>query len=358
LTKHAPEIFQRPLDQIDISGLPQRGTPEFEQAVISHYAMQYAARGWNAFVTVDDEFVRVVAVPERGIAPKQYVLGLLQHGFLQDALPVLEALAGMLDDADIHYNLGICLSELGQIERSIAPLKRCIEIDPTYTNAYVGLGVSYTKLGKHGEAEQALRTALQQDPGNSFAKRNLAAVLARTGKLAEALPYFRQAASLAPDDPGAAFGLAQCLDDLGGDYRKEADKLYQDIARRFPNHPLAEAALQARSKVGQADLRAAVSGNVRMDAVFYMQGAMDAFANLTRQQLGEVTMEIALLGRSGLAINNPHKRYNLTSLPGDYSGLQLLAMMHVGLRMLDPGADTGTGLDREHEVALAMRGKK
>jgi hypothetical protein len=33
-TRQAPEIFQIPLDDLDQAGLPPRGTPEFEQAVI------------------------------------------------------------------------------------------------------------------------------------------------------------------------------------------------------------------------------------------------------------------------------------------------------------------------------------
>jgi hypothetical protein len=77
-TRQAPEIFQIPLDDLDPVGLPPRGTPEFEQAVVGRYALDYAARGWQAVVAVDDAFVRVVAVPERGVEPKAYVLGLLQ----------------------------------------------------------------------------------------------------------------------------------------------------------------------------------------------------------------------------------------------------------------------------------------
>ena len=85
-TKQAPEIFQRRIDELDLAGLPPRGTPGFDPALISRFALDYAARGWNALVTVDDEYVRVLAIPENSIEPKAYVLGLLQHRFLDDAL--------------------------------------------------------------------------------------------------------------------------------------------------------------------------------------------------------------------------------------------------------------------------------
>jgi tetratricopeptide (TPR) repeat protein len=300
----------------------------------------------------------VVAVPENGIEPKQYVLGLLRHRFLDDALPILEALYGMVDDADIAYNYGICLSELGRIEDSVLPLQRCVELDHEYTNAYVGLGVAFSRLNRNEDAERALREALHQEPGNAHAKRNLAAVLGRAGKHTEALPLFRQVASLAPNDPGALLGLAECLDALGCDHRKECTKIYKDIARRFSNHPTAEIAKKALTRIANEQLHDPVDGKIRMDAVFYMQGAMDEFAKKSRQEVGRIVMEIALLGQSGLQINKPEIRYSLKNLPGDFSGLQLVSIMHAGIRLLDPKADTGTGLDREYEAALAMRGKQ
>jgi tetratricopeptide (TPR) repeat protein len=356
----APEIIQVPVAELDPSRLPadarQPGTDAFEKAVLTHFAIKYAERGWNAAVTVDGEFVRVVAVPEEGVEPKDYVLGLLQHGFLDDALPMLEALDGMLDDADIAYNHGICLSELGRVEQAVAPLQRCLALDPTYTNAAVGLGVAFARLNRDEEAEQALRKALAQDPGSVFALRNLAAVLGRRGKLAEALPLFRKAMAGAPGEPEVRFALAQCLEQLGGDHRPEAKALYKQIIEKFPQHPVSDAAIAGANRMADVDLHEAVAGKPRMDAVMYMQGAMDTFAGLPREKVGEIVMEIARLGQSGLAINDPERRYSLKSLPGNYSGLHLMCLMHVGFRMFDPNTDPGTGLQREYDLALSMRG--
>jgi len=353
----APEIFQKPLDTIDLTGLPPRDSRDFEQAVIMRIALDYASKGWTAAVTVSDGVARVVAIPENGIEPKEYVLGLLQHRYLDDALPLLEALYGMLEDADIAYNYGICLSELGRIDEALKPLERCIQLNHEYTNAYVGLGVAYSRLGRSEEAERALREAIYQEPDNVYAKRNLAALLARSGKGEEALPLFRQAASQAPNDPCSQIGLAQCLDGLGGDKRKEADQVYADIVRRFADHPVAEIAKMARSKIANAQLHDTVDGAIRMDAVFYMQGALDQFAGKTKPEIGQIVLEIGLLGQGGLRINDSQVRYSLKKLPGDFSGLHLLSIMHVGIRLFDPNADTGTGLDRECEMAMAMRGK-
>jgi len=65
----------------------------------------------------------------------------------------------------------------------------------------------------------------------------------------------------------------------------------------------------------------------------------------------------ALFGLAqGLEINDPDQRYRLNSLEGDGSGLQLLCLMHAGIWLLDPQANTGTGLDKEYDMAFGMRG--
>lgn len=67
MSKQAPEIFQRSLTSLDLTGLPPTTDSGFEEAVIFQYAMQYAAKGWTAAVVVSDGMVRVVAVPQQGI---------------------------------------------------------------------------------------------------------------------------------------------------------------------------------------------------------------------------------------------------------------------------------------------------
>jgi len=185
---------------------------------------------------------------------------------------------------------------------------------------------------------------------------NLSATLARAGKYEEALPYFRQAASLAPDNPGVLMGLAHCLDSIE-EHQKEALKVYKEVTRRFPNSQFAEGAKQILNKAGQKDLRKVVEDGYRPDVVEYMIGAMKRFAEIPREQVGRVTLEIARLGETGLEINNPAKRYSLTNIEGDFSGLQLLCYMHVGMALFSPKVDCGSGLQREYEIAKAMTGK-
>ena len=351
-----PEIFQIPLDQIDLPGLPPKTDAGFEQAVITHYALSYGARGFSAAVVVSGGFLRVVAVPQQGIEPKAYLLGLLQHGYLEDALPGLEAMFNMVDDPDIAFNFGVALSELNRVEESLVPLNKCLILDPSYDNAAIALGVSLAKLERYDEAVDILKTAIKIQPDNALVKQNLAATLARAGKPKEALPFFRQAASLAPNNPGALMGLAQCLDSIN-EHRAEALKTYKEVVKKFPDSQFTETAKQILNRAGQADLRAVVDGGYRPDVVEYMTSAIKQFDSLPKQQVGKITMEIGLLGQNGLEINNPKRRYSLENLAGDFSGLYLLCMMHVGMSLFDPRVDTGSGLAKEFEIAKAMCGK-
>ena len=88
-----------------------------------------------------------------------------------------------------------------------------------------------------------------------------------------------------------------------------------------------------------------------------MLAAFRLFDTLPREKVGNAVLEIARLGEQGLAINDPSRRYVLKNLEGDFSGLQLLCYMHVGIKRFDPAAVTGSGLDKEYDVAREMAGK-
>ena len=62
-----------------------------------------------------------------------------------------------------------------------------------------------------------------------------------------------------------------------------------------------------------------------------------------------------MLGRSGLDYSSSDKRYKLRSLPGEqFSGLQLMALMYVGFKQVDPSVDTGMPFEEAYRAALAL----
>ncbi|MEA3250618.1 MAG: hypothetical protein U9Q35_03415 [Pseudomonadota bacterium] len=196
----APEIFKRSLDDLQLDGLPPRDAPGVEDAVLLSLTSQYAAKGYTGAFVVQDGHVLGVAVPQEGVEPKQYVLGLLEHRFLEDALPALEILAEMTHDPKILYNYGVCLSEMDRAAESVAPLQACVESAPEYAHAHAALGFSYIKLSQLDKAESVMRDTAKQLPDNLWINRNLTGLLAKHGKHEEAKPFFERALAANPKD--------------------------------------------------------------------------------------------------------------------------------------------------------------
>ena len=92
-----------------------------------------------------------------------------------------------------------------------------------------------------------------------------------------------------------------------------------------------------------------------MAVMFYCLDWLKHFEGKTRQQVQDVTFEIALLGRSGLDPKDSAQKYSLASVPGKkYSALHLLTGMFTGFQEIDPSLETGLDFGKELEMARAM----
>lgn len=175
-----------------------------------------------------------------------------------------------------------------------------------------------------------------------------------TAAFAKAWANLWKAACVLPKDQGAQFAYARCLLDLG--QATEADAILTKVIDLDPLSDLAEMAKAERRKLAHETMRASVDGGLRMDAVFYCLDALKKFGEMNLNKVKTVAFEIAVLGQSGLDINDPGEKYTLQSLPGNYSGLHLVALMYVGFKMLNPSLDGGIDLSREYAHARALAG--
>lgn len=355
-----PLTFDIPLADFDLGLLPPAartiGSEAFDDAVLLYFMRQYAGKGINAGVSVDSRAIHVTLIPEHPRSLLDHAVALMREGKLADGIDILQWLRQNTGpDADVLYNLGIAQSERGQLAEAIEALTACTALDAGYVDAWTGLGVAYQRLQQPGKAEHALRKAIALNPGSGFAHRNLGAVLLATKRAAEAVPHFREAAHQLPDEPGALYGLAQGLFETGdAGLQKERGQLLRQIIARFPDHPVAEMARADQTRQAHEVLRSRTTG-LRMDVVTYIVDALRRFAAMSRQDVGQMTLEIATLGQSGLEINDPGRRYQIKAAPGEeFTGLQLLAMMHVGVRQFQKDADSGADFDAEYAMALSM----
>jgi hypothetical protein len=118
---------------------------------------------------------------------------------------------------------------------------------------------------------------------------------------------------------------------------------------------VAEPARQARTRLAQQGFRSRLPSSLeRPDAVMYCLSALQKFAAMTPPEVQKIGFEIALLGRAGLEVNNPDRKYPLRNLPGEYTGLQLTSYMYVAFKQTAPEQDIGFDLSKEYAQALKL----
>ena len=259
-------------------------------------------------------------------------------------------------DTAILYDYALCVSEMGSKADSIPLFQHLLDLAPDHVNGRVALGVAFAATGQVAEAKAAFQRAVETEPDNQYAVRSLGALAARAGEDADAERLLRRSLTLDPDDFYARLSLAKLLEVRDAHQaRVESDQLYKGILSEDPAHAVAEEARKGLTRLAATTLRSKAVGNLRMDAVFYMVEAIKRFRRMTPAVVGQITLEIAVLGRSGLDTNDADKRYEIKLLPDEtFSGLNLLAMMHVGVRQFNKVADTGIALEEEYKTAVAM----
>jgi len=243
----------------------------------------------------------------------------------------------------VLFNLGVACSEVGQLEKAIAVLQRLIELDPHHVHGLVALGVAFVRAEQYSRGEDLLRRALRLEPRNLWALRNLGGCLPKLGKSAEALAVLELAIEVGPNDMHTVIGLAQALEEVGR--TAEADDLYLRIIRAGGPEQLVLLAKDRRTIITQQTMRNRAP--LRMDVASYLRGALDKFQGLSTEEVRAIGIEIAMLGQSGLDINNPNPQYTLRSLPGHFSGIHLCAIMYAAFKHFAPHQDVGIDFSKE-----------
>ena len=129
--------------------------------------------------------------------------------------------------ATAHHWFGNSLLEaIGDFDRSIAEMKRAVELDPLSIAINVDLGVAYYFAGRYPEGIAQVRKALDLDPNSYYAHYNLGEVLEVSGDLPGAISEYEKSVALDNDPyPLALLGHAQALNGNGDAARKILQQL-------------------------------------------------------------------------------------------------------------------------------------
>ncbi len=349
-----------PVEQFDLNLLPDGakrvGSPAFRDAVVDFFRTELQKTADWIQVVVDEKFIRVAWRSKAGeFDPVEQALDRLKAGDYRQGVQILRLISKVRPtDVTVNYNLGMALSDLGALDEAIDHLRRAVDAKPDQANFLVALGVALYRKKDLPKARTVLEHALELDRNNPYVLRNLGGCLLALGEPPEkAIPFLQRAASLLPNDQHAWIGLGQALEQqkkLG-----DADDAFLRAIDINPHSQIAEIAEKGRSRIAQANMRDAVGGGVRMDAVMYCLGALEKCDALSPAAVQKVAMEIAAVGTNGINPNDANRKYTLRSLPGEFSGLHLLCYMYVTWKQFAPDQDIGFDLSKEYQQALNLR---
>ena len=353
-----PLHFNFPLDSFDLGKLPidpailKSNPGMLEAAVADWFAEMFRPIGGQANIAITKGVVTVAWIPGTDKdAVVNHAVERLRKGDYATAIPLLEGVARRdPDNAAVLYNLGMAYSDMGRVDEAIPFLERFTKAQPGNAQGWNALGVAYGLKGQLKQAEEALRWSIDLDPADGYGHRNLGSIIGKNAP-EEAIKHFRKAVELMPKDSQSLYCLGLALFNAGED--READEVLNRVLKVDSLSETAKLAEELLTKIAHKAMRTGKGTGPRVDVALYCLAAMQLFAKdpaLCRR----VTFEIAVLGRSGLDINNPAPKYKLKSMDGEFSGLQLVSYMYVGMKQIMPDSDAGIDLAEEYQHAKML----
>jgi len=311
-------------------------------------------------ITPHENHISVMWLPETSRdmdSLMDLVIGLIQRRAFGQAEAILKTLFSRYpDDRRVLFNLGIMLCEKGRLQEAREVLKRLTRTAPDFADGWNALGVALSREGKRKDASSAFQKSLSLDPENGHILRNLGALMGRKDPQ-EALRYLKRAAKLLPSDQSAQYTYGKCLMDIGS--LADAEPVLKKAMALNEYSEIADLCREARIKIARRNLKATVPRGLRTEVVVFCLAALETFKEVGRERTQTIAFEIASLGSSGLNIKDRTSRFRLLSLPGEFSALQLVVYMVVGLKRVAPRTDAGIDFSKEYAFALAMLpGKK
>ena len=126
------------------------------------------------------------------------------------------------------YNLGILLSDKGDIDQAEEAYRTAIKHKDDYADVWYNLGNLLKNRGDFDQAEEAYRTAIKHKDDDAFAWNNLGILLKNKGDIDQAEEAYRTAIKYKDDYADALYNLTCCYS-LKNDVEKSIDNLTKAI---------------------------------------------------------------------------------------------------------------------------------
>lgn len=108
---------------------------------------------------------------------------LMRKGDYREAIVILKKAIDLNPDfSEAYYNVGISYEQLGKHKDAIEMFKKTIELTPDDANAYYALGYAYYQKRKYKQAIDAFENTVTLKPNNAFAFRKLGSAYLKVGE--------------------------------------------------------------------------------------------------------------------------------------------------------------------------------
>jgi tetratricopeptide (TPR) repeat protein len=162
-----------------------------------------------------------------------------------------------------HNNLGIVLSQKGELDDAIAHYRKTLEMRPDYSEADYNLGNALLQKGEIDEAIIHCRKAVTTQPKDPDAQVAFGNALRRKGLVDEAIVHYQKALAIRPYSVDAHYNLSSAL-------------LQKHDLDAAISHCQAALSIQPRHAKAQINLASALSEKGRMmEAIVLYQKALD-----------------------------------------------------------------------------------
>lgn len=130
--------------------------------------------------------------------------------------------------AEAYCNLGVAYGKLGLYYEAAEAYKHAIRVSPNHAYIYCNLGSAYGELGRNYDAVEAFQQSIRIDPNYAEAYHGLGVGYYKLGRHHEAVETFKEGIQIAPDNVSIHYNLGITYRDLGS-YSEAIEALKQAI---------------------------------------------------------------------------------------------------------------------------------
>ena len=166
---------------------------------------------------------------------------------------VLKSLELNPNQADLHTNVAVTLTELNELDQAIEHFNESLRLNPNQIGIHFGIANIFEQQGKLEQAAEIYRKVLQSQPNMAPAHNNLGKILLLQGKYEQAAAHCIKALQINPQLPEAYYNLGNARFQQAN--YQQAITNYQKALSLRPNWPEVQMNLNlAKKKISQKNM--------------------------------------------------------------------------------------------------------